>query len=93
MIFLSPKEQEIVKNILAKYPYNFFVFGSRVKGTHRQFSDLDLGYRAIPERIIALIEGDFEESDLPIKVDFVNLDRCSPEFLKYIEKDLIPLVL
>lgn len=90
MIFLSPKEYEIVDTILKKYPYQFFVFGSRVKGTHRQFSDLDLAYKGVPESIIAQIEGEFEESDLPITVDLVNLDRCSPDFLKHIQDDLRP---
>jgi predicted nucleotidyltransferase len=42
MIFLEKKHFEIIKNILDNYPYDFYVFGSRVKGTHRKLSDLDL---------------------------------------------------
>ncbi len=91
MIFLKKKEWDIINAILKKYPYSFYLFRSRAKGTQRPLSDIDLGYRDIPSRTIAIIEGEFEESDLPFKVDLVDLNHCSPEFLQHIQKDLILL--
>jgi predicted nucleotidyltransferase len=88
----SDPHAKIIKDILSQYPYPFFVFGSRVKGTHKEFSDLDLCYRVdIPDSVLANLLNDFEQSDLPFKVDIIAWNRCSPEFQKHIENDLMPV--
>lgn len=90
MIFLEEKHLKIVKEILLKYPYTFYVFGSRAKGNPRKLSDLDLCFfEDIPWNIRAHIDEDFEESDLPFKVDIVDWNLCSDDFKKMIKKDLI----
>ena len=67
-------------------------FGSRVKSTHKEYSDLDLCYQAdTPDSVIATLMDDFEQSDLPFKVDIVAWKRCSPEFQQIIASDLVPL--
>lgn len=77
---------------MKKYPFTFYAFGSRVKKSAKKFSDLDLCYKeVIPDAVIAKIEEEFIESDLPFKVDLINWKNCSPDFQKLIEKDLIPL--
>ena len=43
-IDISDEHLELVKCILKKYPYNFYVFGSRSKQQAKKFSDLDLCY-------------------------------------------------
>ncbi|MCL5436349.1 MAG: nucleotidyltransferase domain-containing protein [Candidatus Dependentiae bacterium] len=92
MIGLAPKELAIVRAILSKYPYRFYAFGSRAKGTQRRFSDLDLCYKdAIPERVLAELDAAFEESDLPFKVDLINFSKISDDFKRLIEKDLGPI--
>ena len=92
MIHMEEKHLRILQRILSKYPYYFFVFGSRVKGTEKRFSDLDLCYKEnIPSVVLFKLEEDFEESDLPFKVDVVNWNYCSNDFKKLIEKDMIPL--
>jgi len=45
MLQLEKKHQKIVQEILSKYPYKFYAYGSRVKGTARKYSDLDLCYK------------------------------------------------
>jgi type I restriction enzyme S subunit len=88
---IEPKHLAIIQGILQKYPYSFYVFGSRVKGNPRPFSDLDLCYQDdIPQNILNAIEEDFEESDLPYSVDLVNWNQCSPEFQKSIQADMVP---
>ena len=92
MIHLSDKELMIIKSILSNYPYQFYVFGSRVTGKQKKYSDLDLCYKeAIPDAIISKIREAFEESNLPFKVDLLSWDRCDSEFRKNIEKDLIKM--
>lgn len=90
MIHMENRHWQIVQSILAKYPYTFYAFGSRVQGNPRQFSDLDLCFiEDIPGSILSQIEEDFKESDLPYKVDIVDWNMCDSIFQSIIEKDLI----
>lgn len=89
-IYLEQKYWQIVQEILIKYPYKFYAFGSRVKGTAKKFSDLDLCYKeSIPLLVIANIEEDFVGSDLPFKVDLIDWHTCSDDFKQLIGKDLL----
>lgn len=82
MIYLEPQHKEIIQKILSKYTYCFYAFGSRVKNTHTKFSDLDLCYKQnITLKDLAKLSTDFEESDLPFKIDLVNYQDCD-DFLK-----------
>lgn len=90
MINLSDEELKIIKSILEKYPYQFYAFGSRVKGKQKKYSDLDLCYKdPIPDAVITKIYEDFEISSLPFKVELLNWHRCDLDFRASIEKDLI----
>jgi uncharacterized protein len=72
MLQLESRHQKIVQQILAKYPYKFYAYGSRVKGNARKLSDLDLCYQEnIPDATAFQIEEEFKESDLPFIVDLV----------------------
>ena len=74
------------------YPYAFYAYGSRVKGTASQFSDLDLCYQEnIPTSITRKIKEEFQESNLPFRVEIVNWHRMSLEFQDLIRKDLIKI--
>ena len=90
MIHMEERHWKIVQEILKKYPYTFYAFGSRVKGGEKRFSDLDLCFMdPIPWNIRGHIDEDFEESDLPFKVDIVDWNLTTPEFKKLIKKDLV----
>jgi uncharacterized protein len=72
MIQLENRHQEIILSILSKYPYKFYAYGSRVKNQAKKYSDLDLCfYGEISLNVLSHIEEDFEESNLPFKVDLV----------------------
>jgi predicted nucleotidyltransferase len=74
MLFMEPKHLTIVQNILSKYPYSFYAFGSRARGNPKTLSDLDLCFfENIPLNVLAHIDEDFEESDLPYTVDMVHI--------------------
>ena len=72
MLQLEPRHQKIVRQILTKYPYTFYAYGSRVKGTARVLSDLDICCQEdIPDSVVFEIEEEFKESDLPFMVELV----------------------
>lgn len=89
-IYLEERHWKIVRDILSKYPYTFYAFGSRAKGRQRKFSDLDLcSTDHIPLNVYGQIEEDFEESDLPFKVDIVLWSNMTPKFQTIIQEDLV----
>ncbi|WNE41918.1 MAG: hypothetical protein AD073_000253 [Mycoplasmataceae bacterium] len=89
MIQIKNNHLTIINNIINKYPYDFYAFGSRTKGFARDYSDLDLCYKEyIPIITIGMIQEDFENSNLPFKVDLVNWNWISKDFQKLIIKDL-----
>lgn len=91
---LAPHDRAEVARILqAQVPeLEVWAFGSRVKGTAKPYSDLDLALiTAHPlslERSGALREA-FDESDLPIRVDLVDWATTSASFRKIIEQDKV----
>ncbi|GJM06943.1 MAG: nucleotidyltransferase [marine bacterium B5-7] len=89
---LSEKQRAIVQEILNQYSIEFYVFGSRIKGTAKRLSDLDLCYK-IPVKLseITQIREAFEESDLPFEVDIIDWNNCAPEFQAHIADDLVLL--
>ena len=92
MLHIEKRHLDIVEQILAKYPYVFYAFGSRVKGNPKKFSDLDICYlEEIPLNILSNIKEDFEESTLPFTVDFLNWNTCDDEFKKSIQNDLLKI--
>ncbi len=69
-----------------------YAFGSRASGRARRRSDLDLAVGGTtPLSLLqrALLNEDFDESDLPIKVDIVDLNSITAEFHRRIERDFI----
>ena len=89
MIHLEERHLKIIKTILKRYPYTFFAFGSRVHGTQKPFSDLDICVQEdLPDLTKSYLQMDFEESNLPFKVDLVEWNKISKNFQKLIKKDL-----
>ena len=92
MLQIETRHLKIINSILSKYPYTFYAYGSRVKGTSRKYSDLDLCYREeIPWNVLSHIQEDLEESNLPFKVDLIFWELMGSEFQKLIKDDLVPI--
>ncbi len=92
MIDLNPKHFETVQHILAKHVPGCEVraFGSRVKWTAKDYSDLDLavvGSKPLTLRQIGQLTEAFEESNLPIRVDVLDWHTISEEFKKIITEE------
>lgn len=94
MIDVSAKALTTIKDILAKHVPDLEVraFGSRVNGSAKSYSDLDLaivGQEKIPQKIFMELKEDFQESYLHFRVDVLDWCRISPEFRKIILKKYI----
>lgn len=77
MLEVTPGELEIVLQILGQFVPDREVraFGSRVGGTPKTFSDLDLvimGEASLPIAVRADLREAFIESTLPFRVDLVD---------------------
>ena len=88
---LSEYELALIKDILSGVD-RVFVFGSRIKGTSKQFSDLDICLKdPIAPYDFEVLQEKFEKSDLPFKVDLVEYDRVSKFFQRIIDEQGIDL--
>lgn len=67
-----------------------FVYGSRVKWTTKNSSDLDLA--VITDRKLFALRDAFEESDLPYKVDILSYNDIPSEFKRNIDSHKVPLL-
>jgi type I restriction enzyme S subunit len=93
-IYLDPRSQKIVAEILKKNGIheNVFVFGSRARGDHKEYSDLDLISKQtepLQTQKLIQIKEDFKNSQLPIAVDFIEWAKISDDFRKKIEPELV----
>ena len=64
-------------------------FGSRVSGTIKEYSDLDLvivGEFKIDPKVLMQLKDDFEESDIPFRVEILDWHSISDEFRRIIEQ-------
>jgi predicted nucleotidyltransferase len=98
MIDISPGHIAIVKNILAEIVPDAmaYVFGSRAAagGTSKKHSDLDLAVKGtgiIDKKVMRKLTTAFEESDLPFRVDIVDLNTTNENFRVIIEKQAVSI--
>ena len=87
---------ETVKRILLEYvpEYTVWAFGSRVNGTARKFSDLDIvlvSDEPLQTLQMASLRDAFSESDLPFKVDIIEWLSTDEEFRRIIEENYFVL--
>ncbi|MFI4957214.1 MAG: nucleotidyltransferase family protein [Gammaproteobacteria bacterium] len=96
---ISPEHLTLVKDILLKHlppEAKVWVFGSRARGKVKQYSDLDLAInlhgQVISIELLAALSFDFQESDLPYKVDIIDWNSIDKSFQNAIKNDLVELV-
>lgn len=95
-IDITPEHWAIVRDILRQHvpAYPVWAFGSRVRGTARRYSDLDLAVITDAplslHRLAALKEA-FGESDLPWTVDVVDWASTAEGFRRVIERERVVL--
>jgi predicted nucleotidyltransferase len=98
-IDLSADERAIVCDVLRTHlppGTRVWVFGSRATGTARRYSDLDLALEAetpLGLAVLADVVGALSESDLPYKVDVIDLRSVDPGFRALIEPEMVALAI
>jgi predicted nucleotidyltransferase len=96
-ITIRSEDLEIVVKVLRSclpQGTQVWVFGSRAKGAAKRGSDLDLAIdagRPLTSKEKSHLENDFYESNLPYKVDIVDMKDVSDTFRPYIIKEQVVL--
>ena len=93
---ISDQELAIVKTILQQYVTDIpvWAYGSRVKGTAKRYSDLDLALvtkEPLTFLQLAKLENAFSDSELEWKVDIVDWASASDEFKQIVLQNYIEL--
>lgn len=93
---INPIDLKTIEAILQRYlsAREVWAFGSRVGGTVKPFSDLDLaiiGNEPVSSATMADLREAFSESALPFKVDLVDWAETSEGFRKIIEARYVVL--
>jgi len=93
MIALAPNEEKIVLDIITEFAPDceVYAFGSRIKNTHRDCSDLDLAFvypngERMPNSCWGDLKEAFGESDLVFRVDVIDYNRAAPHFRDIIDR-------
>lgn len=95
---LNQKEWSLLNDLLIqplkKHSVQVWVFGSRARGDHAKFSDIDVLYSIptnvkLPDNFIFHIKDDLENSNLPYKVDLVCESEAAKNYLPSILKDRV----
>ena len=101
LLGLEPKSwQAVIKIFKRVLPpnTNIIFFGSRVVGGYKKYSDLDVAIQEsinskISDRDLVILDELFAESDLPFKVDIIDLRSTEEDFQKRIFKNCYSQVL
>jgi predicted nucleotidyltransferase len=95
-VAITEEQKGVVRAILTRIlpGADYLAFGSRAGKRHHRYSDLDIAIRAsskIPLARLSALEEAFAESDLPFRVDIVDLHRASSEFRRLVEGNHVRL--
>lgn len=89
MFGLTPSEYDfIIQTVvepLEKQGATVWCFGSRARGTHQKFSDLDLMVESEQNlsQLISELSDELVESHFPYKVDLVDLRKFAQSYLSH----------
>ena len=97
MLNLDEQYLQILVSILDRFlpsGVQVFVFGSRVNGTARKYSDIDLCLKCnqdIPDAVILTLKEVFSLSELPFRVDVVIYRNCTDAFQQIIDENNVKI--
>lgn len=81
--------EEIYKNLGNTLNPKVYIYGSRIKGNFRKFSDIDILFVADSYDEESLSKIDFTALDIPYKVDFVLKKDLFEGYRDEIEKHMV----
>jgi predicted nucleotidyltransferase len=85
MIDIKEKYFDLLKEILKRHvpEYEIRVFGSRIKGTAKNHSDLDIalvGKEKISYKTLNCLKNDLDDSDIPFNIDILDWNSINENF-------------
>ncbi len=96
----TESELKILKDLLLdplfKKSATIWLFGSRARGDHQKFSDVDILY-SVPDTLnlssgyISEIKENLENSNFPYKVDLVDINSLAKSYYDNVMKDRVEL--
>ncbi|MEK7094816.1 MAG: nucleotidyltransferase domain-containing protein [Patescibacteria group bacterium] len=97
MLYVTETEKKIISRIIIEIiPTRVVaVFGSRANGNPKPYSDIDLaiyGDTPLPISVLAELRHAFSASDLPYRVDIVDMSIVSKDFRSVIEANNIIII-
>ena len=69
-----------------------YLYGSRARGDYQPESDIDLAIdngKPIGFKVLASLLGEFEETNIPLKVDLIDLNDLDENFKKQVQKEMV----
>lgn len=94
-IDIAPHHQQEILNVLSNLlpGIGVWAFGSRINGTARKNSDLDLVVFSTPElsHYVHEVRETFDESNLPFRVDMLVWDELPENFQDNIKNEHVDL--
>lgn len=87
-IYISPSDKKVLETVLSG-SYEVYVFGSRITGKHKQFSDLDICLKAsnrLSASDIGQLREKLSDSPIPYKIDLVDYQQLSRGFKELIDQ-------
>lgn len=95
MIDLDEKYINFIKKTVSSVlgDYKLYIFGSRVKGRAKEYSDIDIAIDSeeLSSANKSKLEALFENSTIPYEVDIVDLNNITETFKNIIKSDLVKL--
>jgi len=87
-------KNKILKTIQKSLPgCKVFLYGSRATGKETWASDIDIALdnkKPIKQKILGIIIEEIENLNIPLKIDIVDLQNISNDFLQKIKENWIP---
>ena len=80
-------------NIVKKYKYDFYIFGSRARGDYKKNSDIDIAiYGEVTDKEEFYIRNDFDIINIQYTVDLIFVNKIEKQqLLDSIKKEGIKL--
>jgi len=82
--------KDMARDVFKGEDVTVILFGSRGRGDYLKTSDMDVGIlpgKEMDESKVALLQERIETSNIPYKVDVVDLSRASKEFTQVVLKE------
>jgi predicted nucleotidyltransferase len=84
------KTKDLVLQALADYPVTVYLFGSFARDEARPSSDIDIAvdpHGSLPPGTMAKLREELEESNIPQRVEVVDLRDADPEFRARVRRE------